>query len=332
MSCPRAQSVGCHLATTVDPSVDELSVDDTTAVTLDAPIADEVPAVDEIPTGDEAPAGDETPSTDLAPVAAGVIEVTSPTEGGTLSSRTVTYTGTAPIGSSLTATTEYPLIGELALGPIPVDATGAFLFIIPFAPATENPVSVTFSGTDAAGVALESVTVSNDLPDPIAAPVITAPTSAAIVGTTVTFSGTGIAGNGIALVLIPTDEASAAALASIDPLSLATPIVVQADDTWTATYQLAFGNFAVTAIHTSDPSTSLIPQILSLASEPVTFSLVAPVVTPAAVPASTSGGTPVLAETGASQAGLFGPAALALLAGGALLVGARRRALQAITR
>ncbi|MFD1715076.1 hypothetical protein ACFSBZ_11385 [Amnibacterium flavum] len=252
---------------------------------------------------------------------AGVIEVTSPREGETLSARTVTYTGTAPVGATLTASTEYPLLGELTLGSVPVDADGNFTFVVPFAPATENPVSVTFSGVDADGIALEAVTVSNDLPDPVAAPVITAPTSAAIVGTSVTFSGTGIPGNGIALVVVAADEASAAALSSVDPLSLATPIIVQPDGTWTATYTLAYGSFAVTAVHTSDPTTTLIPEILSLPSEPVAFSLVAPIVT-----ASASNTGPMLAETGPAQAGFLAPAALLFLGAGALLMAARRRA------
>jgi len=262
----------------------------------------------------------------VAPV--GAIEITSPTEGSTATSRTVTYTGTAPAGSQIIATTEYPIIGDLALGPIPVDESGAFEFIIPFAPNTENPVTVTFTGTTAEAEALEPVTVSIDLPDPVAAPVITAPSVPTIAGPTVTFAGTGIAGNGIALVIAPTDEASLAALANVDPLSLAEPIIVAADGTWTVTYELALGNFAVTAIHTSNPNESLIPEILSLPSTPVEFSLVEPVVT--TVPAgSMSDGTPVLAETGFEQSGLLSTAALVLLLGGALLFAGRRQALLA---
>ncbi|BDI24131.1 hypothetical protein [Herbiconiux sp. L3-i23] len=257
------------------------------------------------------------------PVPAGTIEITSPLEGDTADTRTVTYTGTAPLGSSITATTEYPLLGDLALGPIPVDADGEFVVIIPFAPATENPVSVTFSGTDATGTALEPVTVSIDLPDPVDTPVITAPTATSIVGTSVTFSGTGIPGNGIAIVIVPADEASLAALATVDPLSLAAPILVQPDGTWTATYTLALGTFAVTAVHISDPSTSLIPEILSLPSAPVTFSLVAPPIVTSSI--NTTPVAPVLPDTGPSEAALMGPLALALLAVGAIMLGARRR-------
>lgn len=304
------------------PADAPLPTDPNTPVDPSAPVDPATPADPALPADPTTPADPADPSNPADPTPAAAIKVTSPTEGATVTSRTVTYTGTAPVGSTITASTDYPILGEeieLTL-PVVVDAAGNFSLIVPFAPATENPVTVTFAGAQADGTALDPVVVSIDLPDPVAAPVITAPTSAAIVGPTVTFSGTGIPGNAILLTIVPTDEPSLNALATVDPLSLAAPIVVQPDGTWTGTYTLALGNFAVTATHVSNATTVADLEILSLPSAPVTFSLVAPIITTAS-----SSSSHLLAETGPAQAGFLAPAALALLGVGAFLLVARRR-------
>lgn len=246
---------------------------------------------------------------------AGPIVVDVPVDGSTLTSRTVDFAGSAPVGSFVTAS----LLGQVVTSTT-IAAGGAFAFTLPFPFALGDTVTVTFAGTDAAGVALVPVDVSFDLPAPVAAPVITAPvTGSTTTGTSVTFSGTGIVGDNIALVILPADAATTTALAALDPAAFTAPITVGAAGTWSVTYSLVLGSFTATALHTSAAVGDAAPEALSGSSNSVAFVLAAPVVTTVVRPAE-------LAATGATTDALVGPGALLLGAGLLLVLAARRRA------
>lgn len=266
-------------------------------------------------------AGEETiaitlPAASTAPPA-GVITIVDPVDGAVLPSRDVTYLGTAPTGAFVSAT----LLGQ-SLASIRVDTTGKFALPVTFPPLLGAEQTVTFTGTDADGAPLAPVELTVTLPT-IPAPVIQSPTpDAKGTGTTITFSGTGVAGGLVGLAILPTDAASLAALAGVDATEINKPIVVDADGNWSATYTLAYGSFAVTAAHVAATADGKFEVISELTTPPVTFSLVAPV----ALAASTgSTGPAVLAETGAPVAPGLSAAALLLAAGGALLLARRRR-------
>ena len=266
-------------------------------------------------------AGEETiaitlPAASTVPPA-GVITIVDPVDGAVLPSRDVTYLGTAPAGAFVSAT----LLGQSLAG-IRVDTTGKFALPVTFPPLLGAEQTVTFTGTDSDGAPLAPVELTVTLPT-IPAPMIQSPTpDTKGTGATITFSGTGVAGGLVGLAILPTDAASLAALAGVDTTEIDKPIAVDADGNWSATYTLAYGNFAVTAAHVAQTADGKLEIISQLTTPPVTFSLVAPV---ALAVSMGSTGPAVLAETGAPVAPALSAAALLLAAGGALLLARRRR-------
>jgi len=246
-----------------------------------------------------------------APVAPEPIVLDSPAEGAQIDSRFVDFVGTATPGATL-----FVSIGDDVFGSDFADADGNFDFqgLFPF--EVGDDVTVVVSAEDADGNALgDPITRSFSLLAPIAAPVITSPTTGStITGGTVTFRGTGSAGD-TAVVIISPDEATVAANPGLDITALLPYAVVAEDGTFVITTTLPVGTYTAVAILNETPITSADSEVLSLPSNEVTFTLVA-----AAAPAGTE-----LANTGPTSTGLVGPAAALLLGGLLLTVAARRR-------
>ncbi len=272
--------------------------------------------------------------------------VTSPTNGQTVDSRTVTFTGTGTNGSTVNVldTDGNRVTGTTAA--VVVDGawstTGTY--------AADAVVSQTVNVNQVTGGAGRgNATVTFTLPaaapvEPITldAPTITSPTEGEVVtGDQVTFEGTGTLEAFIGLVVAPTDLL--ADLATEQPLTPAAapenpadPIPVGADGTWSVTLALEPGEYAAVAIQSATEAPTDASEI-SEPSEPVTFTLEAAAAptAPAGTPGA-GGATPVtvnpttrpsaLASTGSDDVSAFvGLGALLALTGTALVFGARRR-------
>jgi hypothetical protein len=281
------------------------------------------------------------PSAPVEPVAA--IVLTDPGSLEVLTSRTVTFAGSAPAGTeiSITNTDGSATVTTVA------DDLNAFVTDLVFSDEASLVQDVTVSGT-LDGVALTAVTVLLILPPlPLAVPVITAPAAGSTVtGATVVVSGTGEAGATIALIYAPTaDLASGADIATLDSAALAGvggDIVVTAEGTWSTTLTLtlapnAYSFFAGQSLLIGAEGN----VAASDRSERRDFTLVAQAVAPAAptvpvntpavpvrVPAAPASGVRELAATGVETTGLAGGISALLLAlGAAAIVAARRRQL-----
>ena len=238
--------------------------------------------------------------------------VTSPADGADIPSRLVEFEGTAPAGATITVTVN----GEEGFGSVFAEDDGTFAFpgFFPFELGTD--VTVVVNATDTEGNELTPETLQLSLLEPIAAPVITSPASGAVItGGTVTFSGTGIAGNTVVVIVAP-DEATATAILAnpdFDITALVPTVVVGADGRWTVSTTLPLGGYTAAALHTETPITDVDSEVLSLPSNEVAFSLVAPVV------------RRQLAATGPVSGGFAAPGALVILAGLGMVIASRRR-------
>jgi len=279
------------------------------------------------------------PSAPAEPVAA--IVLTDPGSLEVLTSRTVTFAGSAPAGTEISiANTD----GSATVTTV-ADDLNAFVTDLVFSDEASLVQDVTVSGT-LDGVALTPVTVLLILPPlPLPAPVITAPAAGSTVtGGTVVVSGTGEPGATIALIYAPTaDLASGADIATLESAALAGvggDIVVTAEGTWSTTLTLAPNAYSFFA-----GQSQLIGAEGNVAasgrSERRDFTLVAQAVVPAAptvpvntpavpvrVPAAPASSVRELAATGVDTAGLAGSISSLLLAlGAAAVVVSRRRRL-----
>lgn len=276
--------------------------------------------------------------------------VTTPKNGTTTATRTVTFSGTGTAGSrvSLTSTTNaFPFVQAT------VGADNAWSVNVTFAATAATAQSVRLTQVTG-GVGTGDVTVAFSLPaatttptptptPTVATPVITSPKNgAALVGSTVTFTGTGTPGSNILLVAAPTDQVQAKARATAQPNNPADPIVVRADGTWTVTLAAKPGNYTAVAQAflldaTGQPVLDAAGDpVVSGPSTPVEFTLTAAVAT-GTTPAGTGTGTAParvvpaaptgeLAFTGADIAPAAISAGLLALAGTVLsVVLARRR-------
>ena len=279
------------------------------------------------------------PSAPVEPVAA--IVLTDPGSLEVLTSRTVTFAGSAPAGTEISiANTD----GSATVTTV-ADDLNAFVTDLVFSDEAALVQDVTVSGT-LDGVALTPVTVLLILPPlPLAVPVIIAPAAGSTVtGGTVVVSGTGEAGATIALIYAPTaDLASGADIATLESAALAGvggDIVVTAEGTWSTTLTLAPNAYSFFA-----GQSQLIGAEGNVAaserSERRDFTLVAQAVAPAAptvpvntpavpvrVPAAPASNVRELAATGVEITGLAGGISALLVAlGAAAIVAARRRQL-----
>ncbi|MBF4575598.1 LPXTG cell wall anchor domain-containing protein [Frondihabitans sp. VKM Ac-2883] len=189
----------------------------------------------------------------------------------------------------------------------------------------------------------------------LGAPTITSPTNGQkLVGSTVTFAGTGTPGSDIGVIVLTTkaykaalaqakaaeakSSASASRLASPRAGTTATPadptarIIVGANGRWSVTLAAKPGDYTAVAIAAlldanGDPVVDAAgTPVAAGPSAPVEFTLTAAVVTPAAAGTGVDGnGTTTLAYTGSDTAPLAIGGSLVLLAGAGLLLAARRR-------
>ncbi|MET4050821.1 hypothetical protein ABID81_000154 [Frigoribacterium sp. PvP054] len=291
------------------------------------------------------------------PAATKTVTVESPLQGSTTDSRSVTFTGTAPVGSTVTITGADGELGRANLG-------NASTYSITVEYAADAPVDQTvtvggfvggsgFDNTVVRSFVLPAaVVVPPTTPDAtLDAPVITSPTEGqVVVGDQVTFTGTGTPGSNILLAVVPTDQVAeleaaegtdtmaAAAAEPADPTDPTDPIVVDADGNWTVTLALTPDDYTAAAVaflldENGAPVLDAAGQpVISDPSADVAFSLVAAVV-PAGTPATPiATGTTGLAYTGSEGTeAAIGIGAAVLLLGATLMVLARRRAKLATT-
>lgn len=271
--------------------------------------------------------------------------VTTPKDGDTAATRTVTFSGTGTAGSRVSLDGDFPLVQAT------VGDDGAWSVDVTFAEDAATSQSVRLTQVTG-GVGTDDVTVRFSLPaattpptTPIAldTPVITSPENGAeVVGSQVTFEGTGTPGSNILLLAVPTDQVTPTARAAAQPADPTDPIVVGTDGTWAVTLAAAPGDYTAAAtsfLLGADGQPVLDTNgdpVVSAPSEPVEFTVTA---TPAAgttpvgsgtTPVATGTGTVTptgeLAFTGADITPAAVIAGLLMLAGAALtVVMARRR-------
>jgi len=254
------------------------------------------------------------------PVVPEPLDVTSPTSGTTTDSRIVEFVGTATPGAEVAAN-----VDGAPFGGITADSNGDFVFEAEFPIGIGEDITVNVTAVNPDGTSATPVDIELTLPAPLASPVITSPTTGSTIagGGAVTFRGTGIAGQTVALVILP-DQATIAANPNIDPLSLFPSAVVATDGSFVINATLPLGTYTAVAVHTDTPFDPLTSQALSLPSNEVTFTL-------AAAPAAAGPRGTELADTGATSTGMVGPAAGLLLVGLLLVAASRRRAARVVT-
>ena len=232
--------------------------------------------------------------------------VTTPKDGDTAATRTVTFSGTGTAGSRVSLDGDFPFVQAT------VADDGAWSVDVTFAEDAATAQSVRLTQVTG-GVGTGDVTVRFSLPaattppttpptTPIAldTPVITTPENGAeVVGSQVTFEGTGTPGSNILLVAVPTDQVTPTARAAAQPADPTDPIVVGTDGTWSVTLAAAPGDYTAAAtsfLLGADGQPVLDANgdpVVSAPSEPVEFTVTA---TPAA------GTTPVGTGTGSGTA------------------------------
>jgi len=291
----------------------------------------------------------------VAPAPAKTLVLDAPAQGTTTDSRTVTFTGTAPAGSTVIVNADDADGAELGRANLGNGTT----FSIEVAYTEDDDVAQTVFVSGFVGGSGFDNTVTRDfeLPavvEPIVldVPVITAPVNGeVVVGDRVTFQGTGTPGSDIGVIAVPTAELEqleariAAAQAAEQPSTLAQPnpqpeavdpaerVIVGEDGTWSVTVATVPGDYtavAISALLDEDGQPVLDANgdaIVAGPSNEVEFSVVAAT---AVVPAGTTpvAATPAgLAYTGSDNQGLaLGLGAALTLAGAGLAFAARRRA------
>ena len=284
-----------------------------------------------------------TPPT--TPVALPAPVITAPAQDSTVTGTEVTFEGTGTPGADiglLVAPTPADDVNTLADDPaarIVVDENGDWDVTLALAPGDYSAVAFQVQ-LDAAG---QPVVDENGLPvvsddstpvdftleaaavAPFAAPVVTSPAAGqAVVGSTLTVTGTGTPGARVAFVLYA-QGGQPASSGPFEEAQAESTIVVDAAGNWTSTvtgvrpgaYTIAPFSFALNA---AGEATAV------AFGDPVDFTVVAAVVT-AAAPTTPTG----LAYTGSEGTETAaGIGAAALLAGALLLIAARRRAKLAV--
>jgi hypothetical protein len=282
----------------------------------------DVTTVVSLPVNFNLPAAPEVPEATIVLTDPGSLEI--------LTSRTVTFAGSAPAGTEISIAN----VDGSATATTVADEANGFSVDLVFSDLAPLAQSVTVSGM-LDGTALTPVSVVLILPPlPLTAPVFTSPAagSTAVSGGTVVITGTGDAGATIALIYAPTaDLASGTDIAMLDSAAIigeAGDIVVGADGTWSTTVTLAPNSYSFYAAQSM-----LVPEEGNVAtsgrSERLDFTLVAQAITPAITPVSASG-EHELAATGIDNTGLAGGISGLLLAlGVAAMVANRRRQMNA---
>ncbi|GAB3607383.1 hypothetical protein GCM10027413_27920 [Conyzicola nivalis] len=249
----------------------------------------------------------------LPPVAtAGSIVITSPANGTTLDSSLLTVTGTAPVGSVISYF--FPLgSGDGPPSTLTVGSTGTFAleFVVPY--ENGNPYDFVFEGVTAGGLPLAPATLTFSPARFLAAPTIITPApGASLVGSSVTFTGTGVPGRSV----IVSAYVPGLPLGEFERYSRVSPeAVIDAQGRWTTSIALLPATYTVFA--------SLVEVegdggfVISDPSPEFRFTLAAGTAPTGTAPAE-------LANTG-FDAGIVLPAGVVLLLGGCALVLTRRR-------
>jgi len=269
----------------------------------------------------------------VAPAPAKTLVLDAPAQGTTTDSRTVTFTGTAPAGSTVIVNADDADGAELGRANLGNGTT----FSIEVAYTEDDDVAQTvfvsgfvggsgFDNTVTRNFNLPAVTaVPPVTPTVLAPPVITSPIpDQVIVGSDVVISGTGTPGTNIGYVVFPKDQAPESS-APFEEAIADESIVVDAAGNWTTTLRnVKAGSFTVVAFAFTVDADGALTGI-SGDSNAVDFSVVAATAVAAAVtPVRTPSG---LAYTGSDDQGLaLGRGAALTLAGAGLAFAARRRA------
>ena len=280
------------------------------------------------------------PAPAVAPAPAKTLVLDEPAEGTTTDSRTVTFTGTAPAGSTVIVNADDADGVELGRQNLGDDTT--YSFEVTYTEDDDVAQTVFVSGFVGGSGFDNTVTRNFNLPAVVApvepivldTPVITSPTTgAALTGDQVTFEGTGTPGSDIGLLVVPTAALDEVTTNAEEPADPADRIIVDEAGNWTVTLALEPNDYtavAISALLDDEGQPVLDADGLPVVSEPsneVQFTLAAAA---AVVPAGT---TPVattpagLAYTGSDNQGLaLGLGAALTLAGAGLAFAARRRA------
>jgi hypothetical protein len=269
------------------------------------------------------------PAPVVAPAPAKVVALDTPVAGTTTASRTVTFSGTAPVGSTVVVNGPTGELGRQNLG-----SGSTYSIVVTYSDTAPVAQTVTVSGfvggsgfdnTVTRSFILPAVAAVPVTPTVLTPPVITSPIpDQVIVGSDVVISGTGTPGDNIAYVVFPkgqTPQSSAPFEEAITDES----IVVDAAGNWTTTLRnVEAGSFTVVAFAFTVDADGVLTGI-SGDSNSVDFSVVAATAVAAAVtPVRAPGG---LAYTGSDNQGLaLGLGAALTLAGAGLAFAARRRA------
>jgi len=275
--------------------------------------------------------------------------VTTPKAGTTTESRTVTFSGTGTAGSRVSLVGDFPLVQatvgnddtwsiDVAFGDDAAVAQSVRLTQVTGGVGTGD-VTVTFSLPAVSTAPTTPPTTPPTAPVTLDTPTITSPENgAAIVGSEVTFEGTGTPGSNILLVAAPTDQVTATSRASAAAADPTDPIVVGTDGTWSVTLAATPGDYTAVAQgflldETGEPVLDADGNaVVSDPSALVQFSVTAVAAT-GTTPIGTGTGTGTVTPTGelAFTGADLTPAAIAAgllaLAGTALtVIMARRRA------
>jgi LPXTG-motif cell wall-anchored protein len=259
-----------------------------------------------------------------------LLRVTSPISNSTASSRTITFSGTAPAGSTVRIDTNATAYHR---PDVIVGASGTWSITTTFETGTPQNTALTtasamFSGQDADGTPFVPQSVTGIvLPDPQPTPVIT---GISVDGGAATVTGTATGGPAVAVFFSAVDAAAQAAANNM-PGSIEMTGVVGATGTFSVTETLPAGQWSASAVllATTDVHTAGYLSLMStgrqfmsnVASDPVAP---ASTVTAPNTASSTSAGQ--LADTGSSPLGGMLAGGIAILGGLALLAFRRRPA------
>ncbi|WP_233582611.1 Ig-like domain-containing protein [Corallococcus sp. CA053C] len=222
--------------------------------------------------GNTSPTASTTFTVDLT---APTVAISTPANGSTVGTDTVTLTGTSTGATSVTLTyngTNY--------GPIPVDGAGNWNYTLPFS-LTDGSYTVTAVSTDAAGNTSTpaTTTFTVDLTAPTVD--ITTPVNGSTINTpTVAVTGTATGATSVTLTFEGTDYG---------------PLAVDASGHWTSTLPgpLADGTYTVTAVSTDAAGNTSSP-----ASTTFTVDQTAPTVAITTPANGSTVGTPTVTATG----------------------------------
>jgi hypothetical protein len=234
--------------------------------------------------------GSFTAAAEAATPAPAQFSVTSPKNGATVSSRTVTFTGTGQEGDqiNLLDTDGNRLGGFGNIARVGADQTWSLSVTFPDDAARQQPVRVTdVRGGSGAGDTTITITLPAAATAPVATPLtlVTPTDGSKVASRTVTYSGKGTPGDAIAVVSATGDVVAPAT-------------IVAADGSWTTT-----GTFSDSAATTQDLTVGEVDSDLTVVDS-IDFSITLPAVATGTAPVTgTTPGAGTAPTTGTRPAG-----------------------------